>query len=59
MSTQKAEYVFCHFISKNDDKHTTWQLLATKCDDEVVTPTLDASIEYGTHNELPSYLGVL
>ena len=42
-----------------DDKHTTFQLLATKGDDEVVTARLAASIEYGTHNALPSCIGVL
>ena len=42
-----------------DDKHTTFQLLATKGDDEVVTYRLAASKEYGTHNALPSCIGVL
>jgi hypothetical protein len=42
-----------------DDKHTTFQLLATKGDDEVVTARLAASSEYGTHNALPSCIGVL
>ena len=43
----------------NDDKHKPFQLLATKGDNEVVTAILDASTEYGTHNALPSYIGVL
>ena len=35
------------------------QLLATKGDDEVVTAKLATSTEYGTHNALPSCIGVL
>ena len=42
-----------------DDKNTTFQLLATKGDDEVVTARLAASTEYGTHNALPSCIEVL
>ena len=42
-----------------DDMHTTFQLLATKGDDEVVTVRLAASLKYGTHNALPSCIGVL
>ena len=42
-----------------DDKHTTFQLLATKGVDEVVTARLDSSREDGTHNALPSCIGVL
>ena len=42
-----------------DDKHTTFQLLAIEGDDEVVTTRLGVSIEYGTHNALPSCIGVL
>ena len=42
-----------------DDKNTTFQLLATKGDDEVMTTILATSIEYGTHNALPSCIGVL
>ena len=42
-----------------DDKHTTFQLLATKGDDEVATARLAASTEYGTKNALPSYLGII
>ena len=59
MSTRKGEYFFCCFIVTNDDKHTTFQLLTTKGDSEVVTARLAASTEYGTQNALPSYLGVL
>jgi hypothetical protein len=55
----KGREFFFHFIAMNDDKHTTFQLLATKGDDEVVIARLVASTEYGTHNALPSYLGVL
>ena len=50
---------FYHFIAMKYDTHTTFQLLTTKYYDEVVTATLYASIEYGTHNALSSYLGVL
>ena len=42
-----------------DDTHTTFQLLAKKGDDEVVTARLAASTEYGNHNALPSCIGVL
>ena len=42
-----------------DDKHTTFQILATEGDDEVVTSRLAASTEYGTHNALPSCIGLL
>jgi hypothetical protein len=59
LGVEKRELVFCHFIATNHDKHTTFQLLATKGDNEVVTARLAASIEYGTHNSLPSYIGVL
>ena len=55
----KGRIFFCHGIATSDDKHTTFQLLATKGDDEVVSAKLDAFTEYGTHNALPSYLGVL
>ena len=41
------------------DKHTTFQFLTTKGDDEVVTVGLATSTEYGTHNALPSCIGVL
>ena len=54
----KGRIFFCRFIAMKDDKHTTFQLLATKGDDEVVTARLVASTEYGTHNALKSYLGV-
>ena len=43
----------------NDDKHTTFQILATKGGNKVVTSRLVSSIEYGTHNALPSYIVVL
>ena len=46
-SSRKGEF-FCHFIATNDDKHTTFQLLATKGDNEVVTAKLASCIEYGT-----------
>ena len=59
MSTRKGESPLCLFVVTKDDKHTTFQLLATKGDSEVVTTRLDASTEYGTKNALPSYLGVL
>ena len=59
MSTRKGESFFCRFVVTNDDKHTTFQLLTTKGDSEVVTARLVASTEYGTRNALPSYLGVL
>ena len=58
-STRKGESLFCHFIAMKDDKNTTFQLLATKGDDEVVTARLVTSTEYGTHNPLPSCIGVL
>ena len=51
--------MFCHFSATNYYKHTTFQFLATKGDNEVVTAGLVASTKYGTHNALPSYLGVL
>jgi len=47
------------FVAMNDYKHTTFQLLAVKGDDEVEITTLYTSIEYGWHNSLPSYLEVL
>ena len=50
---------FFHFIDMKDDKHTTFQLLTTKGDAKVVITRLVASIEYGEHNALSSYLGVL
>jgi hypothetical protein len=55
MSTQKGEsfFFFLHFLATNDDNHTTFQLLATKVLDEVVTTRLTAFIEYGMHNALP------
>ena len=59
MSTRKGEYFFCRFVVTNDDKHTTFQLLATKGDSEVVTARLAASTEYGTQNALTSYLRAL
>ena len=52
-------FFFGRFIAMKDDKHTTFQLLATKGDDEVVTSRLAISTEYGTHNALPSCIGVL
>ena len=55
----KGESFFYHFIAMKNDKHTTFQLLATMGDDEVVTARLVASTEYGTHNALPSCIGVL
>ena len=59
MSTRKGEYFFCRFVVTNDDKHATFQLLATKGDSDVVTLRLAASTEYGTNNALPSYIKVL
>ena len=59
MSTRKGESFFCLFVVTNDDKHTNFQLLATKGDSEVVTTRLPTSTEYGTQNEFPSYLGIL
>ena len=44
---------FCRFVVTNDDKHTTFQRIATKGDSEFVTARLAASIEYGTQNALP------
>ena len=35
-NNRKGDF-FCHFIATNDDKHTTFQLLAKNCDNEVVT----------------------
>ena len=49
----KKGIVFCHFVVTNDDKHTTFQRIATKGDSEFVTARLAASIEYGTQNVLP------
>ena len=59
MSTKKWESFINHFVVTNDDKHTTFQLLVTKGDSEVVTAILVASTKYGTQNALPLYLGVL
>ena len=58
-STRNGESFFLSFYCMKYDTHTTFQLLTTKYYDEVVTATLCASIEYGTHNALSSYLGVL
>ena len=55
----KRGIFFCLFVVTNDDKNTTFQLLATKGDNEFVTARLAASTECGTKNALPSYLGVL
>ena len=50
---EKGNIFFCHFVVTNDDKHTTFQLLATKANSEVVSARLTASTEYGTQNALP------
>jgi hypothetical protein len=52
-------FLFVIFVALNDYKHTSFQLLALKGDDEVVIVILVAYTEYGTHNVLPSHLGVL
>lgn len=52
-------FIYFHFIAMKDDKHTTFQLLVTKGDDEVVTTRVDSSIEYGIDNAMPSCIGVL
>ena len=52
-SSRKGEFFCCCFIATNDDKHTTFQLLATKGDNEVLNTRLVASTEYGTHNAFP------
>jgi hypothetical protein len=59
MSTRMGEYCFWCCIATNDYKCTTFQLIATKSHDEVVTARLDASTKYGSHNALQLYLGVL
>ena len=48
LEVEKENFLFCCFIATNDDKHTTFQLLATKGGNEVVTARLAASTEYGT-----------
>ena len=59
LSSIKRWAIFFHFFVTNDDKHTTFQLLATKGNNEVVSSRLAAFTEYGTQNAFPSYLGVL
>ena len=59
MSTKKGESFIFHIISMKDDKCATFQLLATKGDDKVVTTSLVDSMEYGTHNALPLYIQVI
>ena len=43
LAVQKENTCICPFIDINDDKHTTFQLLATKGDNEVVIARLAAS----------------
>lgn len=59
-TTQMGESFLCCFLSRKDGNHTSFHVLATKGDNEVVVTRLYSSTEYGRPNNiLPSFLDIL